>query len=318
MTKPEASILDQFPEYEVVIGIEVHVQLKTNSKIFCSCPNQFGDRPNKNVCPTCAGYPGTLPVLNKKVVDYAIKAGLATHCEIAKVCEFSRKHYRYPDLPKNFQITQDDKPICYEGYISIELENGQEKRIRLLRIHLEEDAGKNIHSDDGDSLVDLNRTGTPLIEIVTYPDMSSAKEVKAYLTRLRAIIQYLGISDVNMEQGSFRADVNISLKKRVDEKLGTRVEMKNINSFKYIGQAIEHEIGRQLTVLQEDGTVLQETRLWNEKKHETVLMRSKEEAQDYRYFTEPDLPMLVIDSSSVERISQQNPELPQQKYRRFQ
>lgn len=311
-------VLDRYPEFEATIGIEVHVQLNTNTKIFCSCPNQFGDAANKNICPTCVGHPGSLPVLNKKVVDSAIMAGLATHCEIAKVSTFARKHYRYPDLPKNFQITQGSKPICADGYLPIDLEDGTEKRVRIMRIHMEEDAGKTIHEHPNGSLIDLNRAGTPLLEIVTQPDIADVAQAKAYLMRLRAIVQYLGISDANMDEGSFRADVNISVKRKDTDKLGIRAEMKNINSFKFIGQAIDYEIERQIELILEGGEVKQETRLWNTKKQQSFAMRSKEEAQDYRYFTEPDLPLIVIDSSWIERIRKRIPELPHQKYHRFQ
>jgi aspartyl-tRNA(Asn)/glutamyl-tRNA(Gln) amidotransferase subunit B len=312
------NILDRYPEYEAKIGIEVHVQLNTKTKIFCFCPNQFGEIPNKNICPICSGYPGTLPVLNKKVVDHAIMAGLATHCDISKVSEFARKHYRYPDLPKNYQISQSDKPICTEGYVPIDLPDGKEKRIRLIRIHMEEDAGKTIHEADDVSYIDLNRAGTPLIEIVSHPDIANNYEAKAYLMRLRAIVQYLGISNANMEEGSFRADVNLSIKTKESEKLGTRVELKNINSFKFIGQAIDHEIERQINILQEGSTIHQETRLWDERKQKSIFMRSKEESLDYRYYTEPDLPLIAVDSAWLERLSKKIPELPHQKYHRFQ
>ena len=312
----KASALSRYPEYEATIGIEVHVQLKTESKIFCSCPNKFGEQPNTNICPVCTASPGVLPVLNKKAVEYAIKAGLATNCSIAKISEFSRKHYTYPDLPKNYQITQADKPICENGFIEINV-GGVSKKIRIQRIHMEEDAGKNIHATDTESFVDLNRAGTPLVEIVTHPDISSADEARDYLMQLHAIVQYVGISDANMEEGSFRADVNISVKKRDSEKLGTRVEMKNINSFKFIGQAIEYEIERHIGILDDGGKITQETRLWNTKDQKTVFMRSKEDAVDYRYFTDPDLPLLIIDEDWVSRIAKTIPELPHQKIARF-
>lgn len=236
--------------YEGTIGIEVHVQLKTNSKIFCGCKNEFTHQPNKNICQICAGHPGVLPVLNKKVVDCAIMLGLATNSEITRKTDFARKHYFYPDLPKNYQITQDKNPICQNGFIQIELEDGTDKQIRLVRIHMEEDAGKNHHTEFGYSLVDINRAGTPLVEIVSQPDMKNAYEARAYLMRLHAIIKYLGISDANMEEGSFRADVNISVKKKTDTQLGQRTELKNINSFKFIGQAIDYEIQRQINELE--------------------------------------------------------------------
>lgn len=318
MSLDKKNILDYYPSYEVVIGIEIHVQLCTNSKLFCSCPNSFGETPNKNICPTCAGYPGTLPVLNKKAVDYAIKAGLATNCKITRVTDFARKHYVYPDLPKNFQITQDDRPICQEGYVPIELEDGSVKNIRLIRIHLEEDAGKNIHTASDESYVDLNRAGTPLIEIVTYPDISSAYEAKAYLMRVHSIVKYLNISDANMDEGSFRADTNISVRKKGQKEFGTRVELKNINSFKFITQAIDYEVKRQIELIEDGGKVLQETRLWDTKKQESAAMRSKESAQDYRYFSEPDIPPIMIDEHWIEYLKKDLPELPHHKLVRFQ
>ncbi len=312
------NILLDYPEYESNIGIEIHVQLKTKSKIFCSCANQFGDEPNKNICPICAGHPGSLPILNRKVVDCAIMAGLATNCKIAKLTEFSRKHYSYPDLPKNFQITQDDKPICEDGYVVIDIPDGKEKKIRIIRIHMEEDAGKNIHAASGETLVDLNRAGTPLLEVVSHPDIANAYEAKAYLARIKGIVEYLGISDADMEKGSFRADTNISVRRKGAEKLGTRIELKNINSFKFITQAINYEIERQINLIEDGGVVLQETKLWNTKKHESVPMRSKEEAQDYRYFTEPDIPIIMIDTKWIEKIKNKIPELPHAKFKRFQ
>ena len=318
MTEKINTILEKYPEYEASIGMEVHVQLKTNSKIFCSCKNQFGDQPNKNICHICAGHPGVLPVLNRKVVDFAIMAGLATNCKISPISKFARKHYMYPDLPKNFQITQADVPICLEGHILIDKEDGTTKKIRIIRIHIEEDAGKAIHTHDKESFVDLNRAGTPLLEIVSYPDISSADETKKYLSNLKSIVQYLGISDANMEEGSFRGDVNISVKKKSDKNLGTKVELKNINSFKFIAQAIEHEIERQIELLEEGGKISQETRLWDTKAQKSVYMRSKEESQDYRYLTEPDLPLIIINEDWIENIKKQIPELPQEKLNRFE
>lgn len=312
------SILDQYPAYEVTIGIEVHVQLATHSKIFCSCANEIGKEPNTNICNVCTGQPGVLPVLNKKVVDYAIAAGLATNSAIAPLCSFSRKHYFYPDLPKNYQITQGSDPICSEGYVPIRLEDGSEKRIRLIRIHMEEDAGKNIHAQQSnESFVDLNRTGTPLLEIVTYPDISSAYEARTYLKALRLLVQTLGICSGNMEDGAFRADTNISIRKKGAEKLGTRCELKNINSFKFIGDAIEYEIERQISVVESGNAVRQETRLWDTKDHKTVIMRSKEEAADYRYLTDPDLPLIVIDTTWIDQIAQTIGELPYQHFDRL-
>jgi aspartyl-tRNA(Asn)/glutamyl-tRNA(Gln) amidotransferase subunit B len=303
--------------YQPTIGIEVHVQLKTNSKIFCSCPNKFGDQPNSNICPICAGHPGVLPTLNKKAVDAIITMGLATNCSINRTSDFARKHYTYPDLPKNYQITQSDKPFCADGFVEITDEHGNDKKIRLVRIHLEEDSGKSIHGSDGTSWVDLNRAGTPLIEIVSHPDMNSAHEARAYLTQLHTIVRYLGISDANMEEGSFRADINISLRPTSQKELGTKVELKNINSFKFIAHAIEYEIERQTDMLESGQKIKMETRLWDNKQQKTFFMRSKEESQDYRYFTEPDLPVVMIDDAWIERINKILPELPRTKFKRF-
>jgi aspartyl-tRNA(Asn)/glutamyl-tRNA(Gln) amidotransferase subunit B len=318
VSKPDTSILRQYPDYEATIGIEVHVQLNTKSKIFCSCANEVVKEPNSNICEICSGYPGILPVLNKKVVDYAILMGLATQCEINPHSTFARKHYFYPDLPKNYQITQADKPICKNGFIPIRLEDGSIKKIRLTRIHMEEDAGKNIHApQSNESFVDLNRTGTPLLEIVTEPDIANAYEARAYLKALHTLVLYLGISTGNMEEGAFRADTNISVKKRSATKLGTKCELKNINSFKFIGDAIEYEIERQIDLLSQGGRVLQETRLWDTKNRKTILMRSKEEAADYRYFQEPDLPILEINTQWIHQMQQQLPELPHEKFERL-
>ena len=313
-----SSILDNYPEYELTIGIEVHVQLTTASKIFCSCPNQVGIKPNTNICNICTAQPGALPVLNKKVVEYAIKAGLATDSIIAPHSTFARKHYFYPDLPKNYQISQSDEPICSAGIIPIRLEDGGIKKVRLTRIHIEEDAGKNIHSEqENSSFVDLNRTGTPLLEIVSEPDISSTYEAKAYLRALRLIVQYLGICSGNMEEGAFRADTNISVRKKGAQKLGTRCELKNINSFKFIGDAIEYEIERQIELLESGQKVRQETRLWDTKNKKSILMRSKEEAADYRYFQDPDLPILQISQSMIEQEKQSMPELPFDRFQRY-
>lgn len=317
METSRKSTLERYPDFEATIGIEVHLQLKTESKIFCSCSNRFGDQPNSNICQICCGHPGVLPVLNRKVVDYAIMAGLATNCTINKKSDFARKHYMYPDLPKNYQITQSDKPICLEGHLTIELADGSQKKVRLVRIHMEEDAGKNLHTSQGYSLVNLNRAGTPLLEVVSYPDMSNSDEARAYLTTLHSIAQYLGISDANMDEGSFRADINISVRRKGEEKLGTKVELKNINSFRFIVQAIEFEIERQVTMLQTGERIKQETRLWDSKKQQSFFMRSKEEAQDYRYFTEPDLPELNIDDAWIERLKKNLPELPAEKKTRL-
>lgn len=317
METSRKSTLEHYPDFEATIGIEVHLQLKTESKIFCSCSNRFGDQPNSNICQICCGHPGVLPVLNRKVVDYAIMAGLATNCTINKNSDFARKHYMYPDLPKNYQITQSDRPICLDGHIGIDLADGTQKNVRLVRIHMEEDAGKNLHTNQGYSLVNLNRAGTPLLEIVSHPDMSNSDEARAYLTTLHSIAQYLGISDANMDEGSFRADINISVRRKGESKLGTKVELKNINSFKFIVQAIEFEIERQITMVLAGEHIKQETRLWDSKKQQSFFMRSKEEAQDYRYFTEPDLPVLHIDDEWIERIRKQLPELAPQKRARL-
>jgi len=318
MAQKTESILDHYPDYEVTIGIEVHVQLTTKTKIFCSCANSVGKKPNSDICSICAGHPGVLPVLNKKVVNFAILAGLATNCKIAKISEFARKHYFYPDLPKGYQITQNEFPICSEGFVPIRLENGTIKKVRLIRIQIEEDAGKNIHASTGDiSLVDLNRAGTPLLEIVTYPDIASTYEAKEYLKALRSIVQYLNICTGNMEEGAFRADTNISVKRKTDKKLGTRCELKNINSFKFIGDAVEYEIQRQIELLEDGQKIKQETRLWDNKTKKTTTMRSKEEAADYRYFHDPDLPLIEVNEELISRIEKMLPELPHQKLDRL-
>ncbi len=314
----QSSVLNTYPDYECVIGIEVHVQLNTKSKIFCSCSNEQSTEQNKNICQICAGYPGVLPVLNKQVVHNGIMAGLATHSTISPVSEFARKHYFYPDLPKNYQVTQSDRPICLDGYIPITLEDGTIKNVRLIRIHMEEDAGKNIHAPTtNESFVDLNRTGTPLLEIVSHPDIANAAEAKAYLKALRLIVMYLRISTGNMQEGSFRADTNISVRKKGDPKLGTRAELKNINSFKFIGDAIEYEIQRQIELLESGQKVRQETRLWDVKEQCSKPMRSKEEAADYRYFEDPDLPLVEITEEMISRVKEIMPELPQQRFERY-
>lgn len=311
------SVLDHYPEYELNIGIEVHVQLKTNTKIFCGCPNQAGQNPNTNICVICTAQPGTLPVLNQKVVDYAILAGLATNCSLTKESFFARKHYFYPDLPKGYQTTQSDQPICTEGHVPIRLEDGSIKNIRLIRIHMEEDAGKNTHATGGESFVDLNRAGTPLLEIVSYPDISSTYEAKTYLHALHSIVTYLDICTGNMEEGAFRADTNISVRKKGATKLGTRCELKNINSFKFIGDAIEHEIERQIEQLESGKAIRQETRLWDTKNKKTIAMRGKEEAADYRYFPCPDLPIIKLSDEHIARMQATMPELPHAKFDRL-
>ncbi len=304
--------------YEVVIGIEVHVQLNTKTKIFCSSPNGVCEHPNTNICPVCAGYPGVLPVVNAEVINCAIMAGLATHSSITPLNEFARKHYFYPDLPKGYQISQFDKPICTEGYVNIQTEDGTQKKVRLIRIHMEEDAGKNLHaSQSAESFVDLNRAGTPLLEIVSYPDISSSFEAKAYLKALRNIVTYLGICSGNMEEGAFRADTNVSVRKKGETKLGTRCELKNINSFKFIGDAVEYEVMRQIEIIENGGTITQETRSWDTKEHKTNTLRSKEESADYRYFPDPDLPLISITPEMIEAVKKTMPELPDERLERL-
>lgn len=304
-------------KYETVIGLEVHAQLLTKSKIFCGCSTKFGLAPNHSTCPICTGFPGVLPVLNKKVVEFAICAGLATHCEIARSSHLARKNYFYPDLPKGYQISQYEFPICTNGYIDITV-NGAAKRIRLTRIHMEEDAGKNIHDLRSDaSLVDLNRAGVPLLEIVSEPDVRSAEEAGNYLKTLRAILQYLEICDGNMEEGSFRCDANVSVRPQGTSTLGTKVELKNLNSFKAVEKAIEFEICRHTETLSDGGTLIQETRLWDPDREETRSMRTKEFAHDYRYFPDPDLLPVVIDEEWIGKIGASLPELPDARKARF-
>ena len=305
-------------EYDVVIGLEVHAQLLTNTKIFCSCPNKFGNEPNANTCPVCTGQPGSLPVLNKQAVEFAIKAGLATNCTINRKSIFARKNYFYPDLPKGYQISQYELPLCEDGYITISI-NGKEKRIGITRIHMEEDAGKLSHegSDRNSSYVDFNRTGTPLIEIVSEPDISSPEEAAEYLKQLRNIVVYLEICDGNMEEGSFRCDANISLRPKGSSKFGTKTELKNMNSFRNVQKALEYEIKRQSEILNEGGSIIQETRLWNADRGITESMRSKEEAHDYRYFPDPDLLPLIVEDDWINRIRASLPELPFEKEKRF-
>ncbi|MCL0100708.1 Asp-tRNA(Asn)/Glu-tRNA(Gln) amidotransferase subunit GatB [Peptococcaceae bacterium] len=307
-------------QWETVIGLEVHVELKTKTKIFCDSSAEFGAEPNTYVCPVCMGLPGTLPILNKKVVEYAIKAGLALNCSIALFSKFDRKNYYYPDLPKNYQISQFDLPIAEKGYLDIEV-NGKKKRIGITRIHMEEDAGKLVHQGTimttPYSLVDYNRSGVPLIEIVSEPDIRSPEEAKAYLEKLKAIIQYTGISDCKMQEGSLRCDANVSVRPVGEKKFGTKTEIKNMNSFKALQKALEYEINRQIEVLESREKVVQETRTWDESKGITISMRSKEESHDYRYFPDPDLVPLVIDEKWVEDLRQSLPELPDAKRARF-
>ena len=304
-------------DYESVIGLEVHAELSTKTKIFCSCPTAFGAAPNTQVCPICMAMPGTLPVLNEKVVEYAVKAGLATNCTISKDSKNDRKNYYYPDLPKSYQISQYDKPLCRNGYVEIDTKNGK-KKIRILRIHIEEDAGKLNHDDfGGGSLVDLNRAGVPLIEIVSEPDMASPEEADAYLKKLKSILEYIEVSDCKMQEGSFRADVNVSVKKKTDNKLGTRTEMKNMNSFRSITRGIEYEIDRQIDVIENGGTIEQETLRWDEVSGKTFSMRDKEDAQDYRYFPEPDLVAIKLSDEYIQNVKDNLPELPESRRDRY-
>lgn len=308
-------------KYEAVIGLEVHTELQTTTKIFCSCRTSFGADPNTNVCPVCLGLPGVLPVLNKKVLEYAVRAGLALNCEISRFSKFDRKNYYYPDLPKNFQTSQFDLPICEHGYLDVEVD-GEKRRIRITRAHMEEDAGKLVHhgtsiTDSDYSLVDYNRTGTPLLEIVSEPDMRSAKEAVAYMEKMRAILQYVGISDCRMEEGSLRCDANVSVRPVGQKELGTKTEIKNINSFKGVERAIEYEAMRQAELLEDGGKVVQETRTWDEKEGVTKSMRTKEEANDYRYFPEPDLVPFTVSDEYIENIRKSLPELPDARKERY-
>ena len=301
--------------YIPVIGLEVHTQLKTNTKIFCGCKNEFGAKANTLVCPVCLGLPGSLPVLNEKVIEYVIKAGLACHCSIAKISKQDRKNYFYPDLPKAYQISQFDQPVCQDGYVEITLD-GQEKKIGVTRIHIEEDAGKLIHEEKGEySFVDYNRTGVPLAEIVSEPDMHSPEEAYEYLKEIKAILEYLEISDCNMQEGSLRCDANVSIMPEGAKEFGTKAEIKNMNSFKGVQKAVEYEINRQIKVVEAGQKVVQETRLWDVDREVTVSMRSKEEAHDYRYFPEPDiLTIFIEDTQSIEKSL---PELPRARRKRF-
>ncbi len=305
-------------EFEPVIGLEVHAQLKTDTKIFCSCSTSFGAPPNTHICPVCLGMPGMLPVLNKKVVDYTIKMAIATGCKVAETSRFARKNYFYPDLPKGYQISQYELPIAEAGHVDIEVD-GDKSRIGLTRIHMEEDAGKLNHDPDRPvSMVDFNRTGVPLIEIVSEPDIRSPEQAGAYLRKLRSLVRYLGICDGNMEEGSFRCDANVSVRPRGDDSLGTRTEVKNLNSFRHVEKALHYEIRRQIGIIEEGGEVIQETRLWNDTAGRTNSMRGKEEAHDYRYFPDPDLLPLIIDNEWIDTIKKNLPELPGDKKTRFE
>lgn len=306
-------------KYEIVVGLEVHAELNTKTKIYCGCKNSFGSMVNSNCCPICTGMPGTLPTLNKSVVDYAVRMGYALHCSINNICKMDRKNYFYPDLPKAYQISQFDIPLCENGYIdAIVDEEGHTKRIGVTRIHIEEDAGKLIHSDDfAGSLVDFNRCGVPLIEIVTEPDFRTAEEVIAYLEKLKSTLEYLGVSDCKMQEGSLRCDVNLSVRPAGSTELGTRTEMKNINSFKAIARAIAYETRRQIELIEDGKRVIQETRRWDENKDATYSMRSKENAQDYRYFPEPDIPPMEITEEYLDSARAELPEMAAEKKARY-
>src|SRR5580658_5987199 len=311
---PSDIALDPIAKYEPVIGLEVHVQLATRTKIFCGCPTSFGAPPNTNVCPICLGLPGALPVLSRQAVELGIEAALALHCKVNPKSIFARKNYFYPDLPKGYQISQYDQPLAEHGHVDIEV-NGVHKRIGVTRVHMEDDAGKSIHDGFKDSdrytYVDLNRCGTPLIEIVSDPDLRSSEEAHAYLTELKLAMQYVGISECDMEKGQLRCDANVSVRVKGAEKFGTKAEVKNLNSFRFVRAALEFEIERQIEVLESGGRVMQESRLWNADEGRTYSMRSKEQAHDYRYFPEPDLPSLVVSPEFLESRRAELPELPE-------
>jgi aspartyl-tRNA(Asn)/glutamyl-tRNA(Gln) amidotransferase subunit B len=308
------------PNYEAVIGLECHAQILTQSKLFCSCSTRFGDAPNMNTCPVCLGLPGALPVLNRVAVTLAVRAGLGLNCKVNPESQWARKNYFYPDLPKGYQISQYDRPLCQHGFIEISVE-GTKKRIGVQRIHMEEDAGKSIHEGFPDSNrnthLDFNRSGVPLIEIVTDPDIRSSAEAHDYLRRLKEILEYLDVNDGNMEEGSLRCDANVSVRKVGEQKFGTRTELKNINSFRFVQKAIDFEVDRQIDVIESGGRIVQETRLWNADEERTVSMRSKEEAHDYRYFPDPDLPLLVLDREAIKVVERSMPELPEARRKRF-
>lgn len=304
-------------KYEAVIGLEVHAQLSTESKIFCGCSTKFGSEPNSNVCPICLGHPGVLPVLNKKVVEYATLMGLATNCTIRNHSTFARKNYFYPDSPKGWQTSQFDEPICEKGYLEVTTSDGIEHKLNITRIHMEEDAGKSIHDKGSETLVDLNRTGVPLIEIVSEPDMRSAEEAYLYLTKLKQILTYLNICDGNMEEGSLRCDANVSIRLKGETKLGTKTEVKNMNSFKNVEKAINVEIARQTEIIEDGGRIIQQTLLWDADLEDVFPMRSKEESHDYRYFPEPDLMPVVVSDEWKNEIAKNLPELPEMRKNRF-
>ena len=303
-------------EYEAVIGLEIHVQMDTQTKLFCGCKVEFGSEPNTNVCPVCLGMPGSLPVLNKKAVEYAVRASLALGCEVHEESIFARKNYFYPDLPKGYQISQYEKPIATNGMVEIETHEGEKRRIRIRRLHIEEDAGKNIHEGNR-SLVDLNRAGTPLMEIVTEPDIRSPEEARVFLETLRNIMRYAGVSKADMEKGQLRCDINVSIRPKGSQELGTRTEIKNVNSFRFVQKALEYEIERQIKVVTEGGEIQQETRTFDPSTGKTYTMRTKEEAEDYRYFPDPDLLPLVVDREWIEEIRANMPELPHQRLARL-
>lgn len=305
-------------DYELVMGLEVHAELSTKTKIFCSCPSEFGGEPNTHCCPVCMGMPGALPVLNEKVVEYAVKAGLATNCEISRDSKNDRKNYFYPDTPKAYQISQFDKPLCENGYVEIEDEDGNKKKIGLFRIHIEDDAGKLNHNEfGGGALVDFNRAGVPLIEIVSKPDLRSTKEVEQYLRKLKSILEYIEVSDCKMQEGSLRADVNVSVRKKGSTEFGTRTEMKNMNSFRSITRAIEYEAQRQIDVIEAGGKIYQTTLRWDEISGKTFPMRDKENADDYRYFPEPDLAPIRLSEEYIENVRKNLPELPESRKQRY-
>ena len=305
-------------EWEIVMGLEVHTELATKTKIFCGCSTAFGSEPNTHVCEICSGMPGTLPLLNERVVEFAVRTGLATNCQITQKTKFDRKNYFYPDLPKAYQISQLYLPICRNGYIEVKGENGEPKKIGIHEIHMEEDAGKLIHDEFEDcTLVDYNRCGVPLLEIVSEPDFRSADEVIEYLEKLRAILQFTGVSDCKMQEGSLRADVNLSVRPKGQKEFGTRTEMKNLNSFHAIARAIAYESRRQIDLLEDGEAVVQETRRWDDNKGYSYAMRSKEDAQDYKYFPEPDLPPMEISDARIQEIRESMPELPEQKKQRY-